>query len=100
MSHADLDPVIHAPKRLAIMAVLAHSTITDFRFLRAHLEVSDSDLSKQMATLESAGYVSVTKSRGRGGVTSYRITRAGRRAFERHLVALRGIVGQQSPDDA
>ena len=77
MSIADLDPVIHAPKRLAIMSVLATSTSTDFAFLRAHLSVSDSDLSKQMSALEAAGYVTVTKSRGRGGATSYRITRRG-----------------------
>jgi DNA-binding MarR family transcriptional regulator len=90
----DLDPVIHAPKRLAIMSVLASSTSTDFGFLREHLSVSDSDLSKQMAALEGAGYVAVTKSRGRGGATSYRITRHGAAAFRRHVGALRAIVGE------
>jgi DNA-binding MarR family transcriptional regulator len=91
--YGDLDPVIHAPKRLAIMSVLTSSTSTDFGFLREHLSVSDSDLSKQMAALEGAGYVSVTKSRGRGGATSYRITRSGAAAFRRHVGALRAIVG-------
>ena len=94
MSIADLDPVIHAPKRLAIMSVLAASTSTDFAFLRAHLAVSDSDLSKQMSALEAAGYVAVTKSRGRGGVTSYRITRRGTTAYRSHVAALRAIVGE------
>ncbi len=89
-----LDPVIHAPKRLATMAVLAHATSTDFSFLREHLGISDSDLSKQMAALEKAGYVAVTKSsRGRGGVTTYRITRSGLAAYRRHVQALRDIVG-------
>ncbi|MGA8211287.1 MAG: transcriptional regulator [Nocardioidaceae bacterium] len=92
MSLADLDPVIHAPKRLAIMAMLTASTSTDFPFLREHLAVSDSDLSKQMSALEQAGYVSVTKSRGRGGVTTYRATRAGGSAYRRHVRALRAIV--------
>jgi DNA-binding MarR family transcriptional regulator len=97
MSLGGLDPVIHAPKRLAAMAVLANATSADFSFLREHLEVSDSDLSKQMAALEKAGYVSVTKSsRGRGGVTTYRITRAGTAAFRRHVQALRDIVGSTS----
>ena len=94
MSLPELDPVIHAPKRLAVMAVLTHSSSTDFGFLREHLGVSDSDLSKQMAALERAGYVAVTKSsRGRGGVTSYRATRAGTAAYHRHVQALRDIVG-------
>ena len=99
MSVGDLDAVIHAPKRLAIMSVLAHSTSTDFAFLREHLSVSDSDLSKQMAALEGAGYVSVTKSRGRGGVTTYRITRQGSSAFRRHVAALQAIVGEPAAQE-
>lgn len=88
----DLDPVIHAPKRLAAMAILAGTKSTDFTFLRTHLNVTDSDLSKQMATLEKAGYVAITKTgHGRGAVTTYKITRAGRAAFERHVRALRAI---------
>ena len=94
MSLPELDPVIHAPKRLAVMAVLTHSSTTDFGFLREHLGVSDSDLSKQMAALDKAGYVAVTKSsRGRGGVTTYRATRKGAAAYQRHVRALRDIVG-------
>ena len=87
-----LDPVIHAPKRLAAMAILANATHAEFGFLREHLDISDSDLSKQMATLEKAAYVSVSKSgHGRGGVTTYRITKQGKAAFERHVAALRAI---------
>lgn len=93
MSLDALDPVIHAPKRLAAMAVLANATTTSFSFLRDHLGISDSVLSKQMTTLENAGYVKPTKIRGPGGTTSFEITREGRAAYERHLAALRAIVG-------
>jgi DNA-binding MarR family transcriptional regulator len=90
----ELDPVIHAPKRLAAMAILANSTTTDFAFLRSYLDVTDSDLSKQMATLERAGYITVDKSgHGRGAVTAYRISRTGRAAYKRHIAALRAITG-------
>jgi DNA-binding MarR family transcriptional regulator len=89
----DLDPVIHAPKRLAAMAVLSTATSVTFPFLREHLQVSDSDLSKQMATLEKAGYVTVAKAgRGRGATTTYKITRAGRTAYGRHRAALAAIL--------
>ena len=94
MSVGELDPVIHAPKRLAIMSVLAHCTSVDFAFLRELLSITDSDLSKQMSMLERIGYVSVTKSRGRGGGTSYCITPHGADAFRNHVAALRAIVGQ------
>jgi DNA-binding MarR family transcriptional regulator len=97
----DLDPIIHAPKRLAVMAILANSTSTDFGFLRDHLGVTDSDLSKQMSTLDRAGFVEVIKpGRGRGSITSYRITAAGRRAFEQHLAVLNQIVAQTAVQPA
>jgi len=100
VSIEDLDPIIHAPKRLVVMSILASSVSSDFAFLRQHLEVSDSDISKQMAVLDKAGYVSIIKSgRGRGSVTRYRITRAGRAAFERHIAALSSIVGKPAVTD-
>ena len=89
-----LDPVLNAPKRLAIMAVLTGSTSADFTFLRAHLGVSDSDLSKQASALETAGYLTVAKSgRGRGSVTVYKATKPGRQAYQRHRAALRSLLG-------
>ena len=100
MTHASsaldgLDPILNAPKRLAIMAVLTASTSADFAFLRAHLGVSDSDLSKQAAALEASGYVSVIKSgRGRGAVTTFKATREGRRAYRRHRATLRDLLGE------
>lgn len=90
-----LDPVLNAPKRLAIMAVLAASASTDFAFLRQHLGVSESDLSKQTAALEAAAYLTVHKSgRGRGGITSYKATRAGRKAYQRHRDTLRALLAE------
>jgi len=88
-----LDPVLNAPKRLAIMAVLTNSTSTDFAFLRRHLGVSDSDLSKQTAALEAAGYLTIAKSgRGRGAVTSYKATKPGRQAYQQHRAALQSLL--------
>lgn len=89
-----LDPILNAPKRLAIMAVLARSRSSDFAFLREHLRVSDSDLSKQAAALEASGYITITKSgRGPGAVTAYKATKAGRDAYQQHRAALQGLLG-------
>jgi len=96
----DLDPVIHAPKRLAVMAVLDNSITTDFSFLRSYLDVTDSDLSKQMSALERVGYVAITKTgRGRGGITAYRITDDGRTAYRRHLATIKPITTFERTDD-
>ncbi|ORM30214.1 transcriptional regulator [Williamsia sp. 1135] len=88
-----LDPVIHAPKRLAAMAILVNSSSTSFRFLKEHLGLADSDLSKQMSALESAGYVRASKDgRGRGASTTYKPTTAGTKAYETHRAALRALL--------
>lgn len=90
-----LDPVIHAPKRLAAVAILANASSASFRFLKEHLELSDSDLSKQMSALENAGYVTATKDgRGRGASTTYTLTKTGRQAFTAHRRALQELLGE------
>lgn len=93
MSIEELDPVIHAPKRLGAMAMLAAAKWVEFSFLREQLDVSDSDLSKQMTALIDAGYASVKKKgHGRSGQTWFAATAQGRRALERHMAALRALV--------
>jgi len=88
-----LEPALTAPKRLAAMALLSRSSGADFAALRDHLGVSESDLSKQMSALVTAGYVSVRKSgHGRGSATSYAATKDGRKAYARHRAALEAIL--------
>jgi DNA-binding MarR family transcriptional regulator len=90
-----IDPVIHVPKRLAAMAMLANAPTVSFRFLKDQLQLSESDLSKQMSALEAAGYVSSTKDgRGRGASTTFRMTRDGQHAYEAHCAALRALIGE------
>ncbi len=93
MSLDAIDPVLAAPKRLAALGVLANSGHTEFAFLRTHLDLSDSDLSKQMSAIAEAGYLTVKKTgRGRDRQTWFRITRPGRDAFEAHVAALRALI--------
>lgn len=83
--------LLHAV-RFSIMATLSASDMTEFAFVRDTVEVSDSVLSKQVAVLEGAGYVSVLKGYvGKRPRTWLRLTPSGRDAFERHLEALREI---------
>jgi len=99
MSLDDLDPVLTAPKRLAALSILANSREVEFAFLRDHLRLGDSDLSKQMSALVAAGYATVRKDgKGRGRRTWFAVTDAGRRATERHVKALEAIVSAQAPE--
>jgi DNA-binding transcriptional ArsR family regulator len=87
------DDVIHAPTRLAIVALLAATDWAEFAFIRDSVKLSDSALSKQLAILEIAGYVDIHKSFvGKRPRTSARLSKVGRSAFERHLAALQEIV--------
>lgn len=87
-----LDEVIHAPVRFSVMATLAAAEEAEFGFVRDGVQVSDSVLSKTVATLERAGYVEVRKGYvGKRPRTWLRLSRDGRRAFDAHVAALRAI---------
>ena len=87
------DELIHSPTRLAIVSLLAASEWADFSYIRDTVELSDSALSKQLTTLEQAGYVEIRKGFvGKRPRTSARLTARGRVAFEQHVAALQEIV--------
>ncbi len=98
MSLDQLDPVFANTKRLAALGMVAKAQEVEFSFVRDHLELSDSDLSKQMKALVDAGYVT-SKKRGAGGdrKTWFRATRAGERALTVHMDALNRLVLDSLP---
>ncbi|WP_432001662.1 transcriptional regulator [Streptomyces sioyaensis] len=87
------DELIHPSTRLSVVALLAATEWADFSFIRDSLSLSDSALSKQLHTLEEAGYLEIHKEGGgRKRRTKVRLTSRGRTAFEGHVAALRAIV--------
>ena len=77
------------------MSLLAASEWAEFKFIRDTVGLSDSALSKQLTTLEDAGYVEIRKGFvGKRPRTTAKLTRAGRTAFERHVAALQEIVAR------
>jgi DNA-binding MarR family transcriptional regulator len=87
-----LDDLLGHPVRFSITALLAAASKVEFSFVRDHVEVTDSMLSKQVSLLEQAGYVKVDKGFvGKRGRTWLSLTREGRGAFERHMTALKEI---------
>jgi DNA-binding MarR family transcriptional regulator len=88
-----LDPLIHVPARLQIMAIASRTRWSEFRFLRDHLELSDSALSKHISALEEAGYIEVVKDFvGKRGRTRITITDSGREAYDGYVVTLLSIL--------
>lgn len=87
-----LDPFLHTPARLGVMSLLGPADWVEFGYLRDALETSDSALSKQVSSLQEAGYVEVRKELGRNRRTLVRMSAGGRTAFERYIDALERIV--------
>ena len=93
MTAARFDDLIHSPTRLAIVSLLAASQWADFKFIRDSVGLSDSALSKQLATLEEVGYIEIRRIFvGKRPRTSARLTTTGRAAFEQHVAALQQLV--------
>jgi DNA-binding transcriptional ArsR family regulator len=91
-----LDPVIHAPARLRIVATLA--TLPDgdelsFSRLQDILALTPGNLITHLRKLEDAGYVSTEKTgNGTAGKTTVALTSEGRKALDGYTRALRGLL--------
>ncbi|KID57510.1 hypothetical protein JF50_09965 [Pseudoalteromonas luteoviolacea] len=90
---SELDPIIHAPNRLQICAMLATSAELDFKLIKFQLDVSDSVLSKQLKVLEEAEYIVTSKRSSQGRPCTWiSLTECGRAAFNAHVAALKKII--------
>ena len=83
--HNNIDRVIHEPVRLAILKILTLAKEVDFNFLLTTLGVTKGNLATHINKLEISGLIEIKKEfRGKIPHTSYRITRAGRRQFQKY----------------
>jgi DNA-binding MarR family transcriptional regulator len=89
----DLNRLIHERTRLGIVSALTVNDRLTFGELKQLLGASDGNLSVHARKLEDAGYIACTKSfAGRLPKTEFRLTAAGRRAFERYLNHMEALI--------
>ena len=89
----ELDRLIHERMRLGIVSALAVNPSLTFNELKALLRTTDGNLSVHARKLEEAAYINCTKMfDGRLPKTKYRLTAAGRRAFERYLDHMESLI--------
>ena len=97
------DEIIHQQVRLRIMATLnalAENEQLEFTRLKAIVQATDGNLGAHLATLENAGYVGVEKDFvAKKPRTRIAMTRAGRKAFARHVAYLRDILDGNPPTE-
>ena len=94
MTASGFDPVIHAPTRLQLCALLVPLQDAEFSVLAQELEVSDSVLSKHIKQLAEAGYVKPIKRKSGGRQRTWlSLTSKGRKAFTGHVTELQRLAG-------
>jgi DNA-binding transcriptional ArsR family regulator len=88
-----LDRIVHDRTRLAVLAALAASETLSFTDLKTITSTTDGNLSVHARKLEDAGYVLCEKTfAGRTPRTEYRLSAAGRRAFEKYLEHMDALI--------
>ena len=92
-----LDPLIHVPARLQIVATLAALPDGDalsFTRLQDMIGLTPGNLITHLRKLEDAGYLtSETTGNGRASRTSIALTHEGRAALDTYTDALRDLLG-------
>ncbi|MEZ4805173.1 MAG: transcriptional regulator [Bacteroidia bacterium] len=79
--------------RLGIMAALMTNDRLDFIELRSLLKVTDGNLASHLSNLESLEYVAIHKTFvGKKPNTSIKLTKLGRKAFEKHIKFLEKLL--------
>ena len=98
MTVEELDPLIHVPARLRIVATLAALPDGDnlsFTRLQDMIGLTPGNLITHLRKLEDAGYVDTEKTgNGRPRSPSVALTRQGRAALESYTAALRDVLGE------
>ena len=98
MTATELDPLIHVPARLRIVATLAALPDGDtlsFTRLQDMIGLTPGNLITHLRKLEDAGYVDTEKTgNGAASLTTVALTHHGRTALDRYTAALRDLLGE------
>jgi DNA-binding MarR family transcriptional regulator len=87
-----LDRLIHERLRLGIIGALAVNDRLTFNDLKRLLQTTDGNLSVHARKLEEANYIACQETSDARVQTEYRLTSAGRRAFEKYLSHMEAII--------
>lgn len=95
MKVQDIDDLLGAPARLAIIATAAGGERWTFTELRRETGLADGNLHVQTRKLTDAGYLAREREKqGNRMVTCFELTERGRQAFQNHLRRLsRALTG-------
>ncbi len=88
-----LNKLFDSRVRLGIMSALMVNNDVNFNELKELLEITDGNLASHLKTLEENKIIKVEKGFiGRKTNTTYKITKAGEKAFKDHITALEKMI--------
>ncbi len=91
----ELDPVVHAKLRLAVLSLLSGVERAEFAWLRDKTGSTDGNIGAHLAKLEDAKYIAVEKKFVDSKPLSiYRMTPRGRKALSDYIAALKKLLGE------
>lgn len=89
----ELDPVLHAPLRLAVVSLLISVKEAEFTYLKEKTNATAGNLSVQITRLKDAGYIEVVKQfKDNYPQTMCSITPVGIAAFEQYVANLQSYL--------
>jgi DNA-binding MarR family transcriptional regulator len=95
-----LDEIVHQRVRLGVLTIAHEARRVEFRFLQETMGLTAGNLSQHIRVLEEAGFVKVEKGvEGRRPRTWVVITRSGKSALRREIIALRALVHRVEATD-
>ena len=93
MEFKELDPILHAPLRLAVISLLLSVKEAEFTFIKEKTNSTAGNLSVQITKLKDAGYIDVIKQfKDNYPLTICKITPKGLDAFENYVKALQSYI--------
>ncbi len=91
--YKNLDPILHAPLRLAIVSYLMTNSKGSFKELKENTKATSGNISVQLKKLEEAGYLRIEKSfLDNYPLTQVALTKKGIKAFENYVEALKKYI--------
>jgi DNA-binding transcriptional ArsR family regulator len=96
MNFKELDPILHAPLRLAVISLLISVREAEFTFIKEKTNATSGNLSVQITKLKEAEYIEVAKQfKNNYPLTVCKITAKGIQAFENYVKALESYTNKQ-----
>ena len=88
-----LNKAFESRVRMGVMSVLVVNAWVSYKDLKSLLELTDGNLASHINALEKLHYIEIKKQFiGKKPLTTYRVTKIGKTAFEEHINGLEKLI--------